>query len=157
MDEIKKWDLQQLPGYEASEEEKESEATEEPEEFSDAEEVLKDEASIAYKISNKDLNKILNDDIHADDDQLVYMNKMDFDKILMESDFRNREKYEIKINTNTGEVKVINKPITLSYGESDMDKNLINKESIDLLESYGLILPSYYKDKSLKELREALD
>ena len=46
MDEIKKWDLQQLPGYEAIEEEKESEATEEPEEFSDAEE------SILYKISN---------------------------------------------------------------------------------------------------------
>ena len=120
MDEIKKWDLQQLPGYEAIEEEKESEATEEPEEFSDAEE------SILYKISNKDLNKILNDDIYPDDDRLVYMNKMDFEKILMESNFRNREKYEIKINKNTGEVKVINKPITLTYKESDMNKNLMN-------------------------------
>ena len=91
MDEIKKWDLQQLPGYEAIEEEKESEATEEPEEFSDAKE------SILYKISNKDLNKILNDDIYPDDERLVYMNKMDFEKNLMESDYRNREKYELRL------------------------------------------------------------
>ena len=69
MDEIKKWDLQQLPGYEAIKEEKESEAIEEPEEFSDA------EKSILYKITNKDLNKILNDDIYTDDDRLVHMNK----------------------------------------------------------------------------------
>ena len=98
----------------------------------------------------------MNDDIYPDDDQLVYMNKMDFEKIFMESDFRNREKYIIKINKITGEVKLINKPITLSYGESDMDKNLMNKGSIDLLQSYGLELPSYYKDKSLKELEGAL-
>ena len=40
MDEVKKWDLQQLPGYEAIEE---PEETEEP---------------ILYKISNRDLNKL---------------------------------------------------------------------------------------------------
>ena len=64
----------------------------------------------------------MDDEIYSDDDQPVYMNRMDFEKVLMESDFRNREKYEIKINTNTGEVKVINKPITLTYKESDMNK-----------------------------------
>ena len=147
MDEIKKWDLQQLPGYEAIEE-KESEATEEPEEFSDG------EKSIIYKISHRDLNKLLDNDIFPDDDLPVHMNKKDFEKIYRESP--NREKYLININKFTEEVKVINKPITLSYKESDMDKNLMNKGSIDLLQSYGLELPSHYKDKNLEELREAL-
>ena len=45
----------------------------------------------------------------------------------------------------------------MSYGESDMDKYLKNKESADLLYFYSLKLPSYYKDKSLKELQEALN
>ena len=149
MDEVKKWDLQQLPGYEAIEEEKESEATEEPEEFSDA------EKSIIYKISNRDLNKLLDDDIYPDDDHPVHMNKIDFENIYRESP--NREKYLIKINKFTGETKVINKPINFPYGESDMDKYLMNKGSINLLQSYGLELPSHYKDKSLKELEETLE
>ena len=154
MDEIKKWDLQQLPGYEAIEEEKESEATEEPEEFSDAEKVQKED-SVVYKISNKDLNKILGKDIYPDDDQSVYMTKKDIEKVFMKSP--NKDKYKIKLEGNTKEAKVINKPITLTYKESDMNKNLMNKESIDLLKSLNLQLPAYYKDKSLEELREALD
>ena len=110
MDEIKKWDLQQLPGYEAIEEEKESEAieeekeseaTEEPKEFSDVEEVQKDEKSVDYTIPNRDLHKLLGDDIYPDDDHPVHMNKMDFEKICRESP--NREKYIIKINKITGE------------------------------------------------------
>ena len=56
---------------------------------------------------------------------------MDFDTFLIESDFLNKKKYEIKIDTNTGELKVMNKPITLTYDKNEMDKNLMNKESID--------------------------
>ena len=48
------------------------------------------------------------------------------------------------------------KPTILTYGKSDMDKYLMNSESIDLIHSYGLELPSYYKDKSFEELKEAL-
>ena len=148
MDEVKKWDLQQLTGYETIEEEKESEAREEPEEFSDA------EKSIIYKISHRDLNKRFDDDIYHNDDHLVHMNKIDFEKIYRGSP--NRDKYINRINKFTGEVKVINKPITLSYGKSDMDENLMYKQSTDLLKSKELKLPSYYKDKSLEELQEAL-
>ena len=51
MDEVKKWDLQQLPGFEAIEEEKESEEEpEEPKEDSEDESI--------YRISYEDLNKI---------------------------------------------------------------------------------------------------
>ena len=46
---------------------------------------------------------------------------------------------------------------TLSYEKDEIDKYLMNKESIDLLNFYDLKLPSEYKDKSLKELNEALD
>ena len=38
-----------------------------------------------------------------------------------------------------------------------MDKYLNDAESIKLLQSHGLELPSYYKDKSLKELMEAYE
>ena len=38
-----------------------------------------------------------------------------------------------------------------------MDKYLNNKESIDLLNFYGLKLPSKYKDSSSDELQKAFD
>ena len=38
-----------------------------------------------------------------------------------------------------------------------MDKYLNNGDSIDLLNFYGLKLPSEYKDKSLEEFQEAFD
>ena len=45
---------------------------------------------------------------------------------------------------------------TITFSNSDLDENLMNKKSNDLLYLYSLKLPSYYKDKSLKELQEAL-
>ena len=70
MDEVKKWDLQQLPGYEAIEEEKESQASE--------------EAKI-YKISFRNLNKLLGYDKYPDNDHQINMYERDFEKILEES------------------------------------------------------------------------
>ena len=93
--------------------------------------------------------------MYPDDDHQVNMNERDIDKFLDESP--DADKYEIRYNKFTGEVKVKNKPITLSYGESDMDKYLNNKESADLLYFYSLKLPSCYKDKSLEEIQEALE
>ena len=54
-------------------------------------------------------------------------------------------------------MKVIKKLITttITYAKSEMDRYLNNKESIDLLNFYGLKLPSKYKDKSLEEFQEA--
>ena len=92
--------------------------------------------------------------MYPDDDIQIKMNKRDFKKIL-ENNRDLVEKYEITLNDFTGEVKVKNKPISFSYGESDMDKNLINEESDELLKSYKLEFPSYYKDKSMKEIDEA--
>ena len=48
------------------------------------------------------------------------------------------------------------KPTILTFDKNEIDKNLMNKESIDLLNFLGLKLPSEYKDKSLRELNKAL-
>ena len=58
-----------------------------------------------------------------------------------------------------GEEESVKKPkiTTLEYKKDEMDKFLNNKESIDLLNFYGLKLPSKYKDKSLGELQKAFE
>ena len=58
-----------------------------------------------------------------------------------------------------GEEESVKKPkiTTLTYEKDEMDKFLNNKESIDLLNLYGLKLPSKYKDKSLGELQKAFE
>ena len=88
MDEVKKWDLEQLPGYEAT----------------------------------------------------------------LDVDEESEKKDE-------GEEESVKKPkiTTLEYKKDEMDKFLNNKESIDLLNFYGLKLPSKYKDKSLGELQKAFE
>ena len=88
MDEVKKWDLEQLPGYEAT----------------------------------------------------------------LDVDEESEKKDE-------GEEESVKKPkiTTLTYEKDEMDKFLNNKESIDLLNFYGLKLPSKYKDKSLGELQKAFE
>ena len=83
--------------------------------------------------------------------------------ILSEGLFHN-DKYELKIiDRKRGILKVVEKNLgretkkrTVIFSNSDLDENLMNKKSIDLLYFYGLKLPSYYRDKSLKELQEAL-
>ena len=134
MDDVKKWDLLQLPGYEA---------VEEPE-----------EAKI--KISYRNLNKLLGYDKYPDNDNLINMYERDYEKVLEESPVAN--KYEIRIDKLSGEVKLNSKPITLPYGKSDMDKYLIDTgSSINLFQTHGLELPSYYKDKSFKEIMVAYE
>ena len=141
MEEVKRWDLSQLPGFEAIEE-PEKEPEKEPE-----------EAKI--KISYRNLNKLSGYDKYPDNDNLINMYKRDYEKILEKSPFA--KEYEIGIDKLSGEVKLNIKPVTLTYGKSDMDKFLFDTGSIELLQSHGLELPSYYKDKSLKELMEAYE
>ena len=73
MDEIKKWDLQQLPGYEAIEEPEAIEEIEEKETEED-EEVPEDE-NTRYRISFKDLNKIIGRDKYLNDDKWLTLIK----------------------------------------------------------------------------------
>ena len=79
------------------------------------------------------------------------------DGLILQSNFYDQNKYEIKIvDPNTRLLKVVNKIPILTYDKNEIDKNLMNKKFTDLLYFYDLELPSEYKDKSLKELQEAL-
>ena len=155
MDEVKKWDIEQLPDYEAIE-----------------------EAEMEYKTT--DINKkmkIIDDRIEKYSDTL---NKnVDLANEAKEEGNENKYKYYMRKNKELlGEYKelkkererlqetldkeseeTVGKPkfTTVSYGKEQIDKYLNNKESVDLLNSYGLKRPSEYKDKSLEEFQEAFD
>ena len=85
------------------------------------------------------------------------------DKYLSEGNF-DKDKYDLKfIDKRNGILKMVEKKMgreskrrTVTFSNSDLDENLMNKKSNDLFHFYSLKLPSYYKDKSLKELQEAL-
>ena len=111
-----------------------------------------------FLISNKDLNKIEGYDLYPDNDELVRIEKNDLDKIIMESDFSNQKKYEINIiNEDAGRLKVMNKPIIVTYDKNEIDKNFMNKESTDLLSFFSLKLPSEYKDKKFERITRSFE
>ena len=139
MDEVKKWDIEQLPGYEA---------IEEPEK----QERLRDTDS--YNITHRNLNKLIGEKIYPDDDEKEIMTVKDILKIKKESPTS-----KIRFNIPTKEDFLDDKPktVTVKYGKEQMDKYLNNKESIDLLNFYDLKKPSEYKDSSLEEFQEAFN
>ena len=64
-----------------------------------------------------------------------------------------KKKIEEEMKKNIEKLK---KP-SFVFKEEDMDRYLLNKDSIDVLKSYGVNLPSKYKDLSLTEFEEVLD
>ena len=118
-----------------------------------------------YSISYNDIYRLRGREhkINQDDENLVRIRKGDLDDILSEKLY-DKDKYELKfIDRNKRILKMVEKNLgreskkrTVPFSNSDLDENLMNKKSNDLLYFYSLKLPSYYKDKSLKELQEAL-
>ena len=80
-------------------------------------------------------------------------------KIKEEKDSIEEIRNEINRLQQTLEEESVKKPkiTTVTYEKDEMDKYLNNKESIDLLNFYGLKLPREYKDKSLEELQKAFE
>ena len=152
MDEVKRWDLEQLPGFEAIEEPEESKAIEEPE-------GIEEEENPEYKLTINDFNIINGIEPNYSDpegEKLIDITKKSLDSILSQGSF-NQNKYILKnIDPNKRLLKVIKKPIFLSYDKEEIDKNLVNKDSIDTLNFLGLKLPSEYKEKSLSDLDKVL-
>ena len=109
MDEVKKWDLQQLPGYEAIEESEESKAIEEPE-------GIEDEENPEYKLTINDFNIINGIEPNYSDpegEKLINITKKSLDSILSQGSF-NQNKYLLKnIDPNKRLLKVMKKPIFL--------------------------------------------
>ena len=153
MDEVKKWDLEQLPSYEAIEEpEKEAEDINEKIKIIDARidknidtsNELIDLANKAKEEGNENMNK-------------YYMKKSK--ELLGEYKELKKERERLKEILDKESEETVGKPkiTTVTYGKEQMDKYLNNKESVDLLNSYGLKRPSEYKDKSLEEFQESFD
>ena len=83
MDEVKRWDLEQLPSFEA---------IEEPE--------MEEEKLQGYWISNKDLKLIMGSDesnFSEEDEELIEIEKEYLEELISE-DKLNQDKYRIKIN-----------------------------------------------------------
>ena len=82
-----------------------------------------------------------------------------YDRIKEENDSIKEMQKEFDRLQQTFEEQSVKKPkiTTVTYEKKQMDKYLNNKESVDLLDFYGLKLPSEYKYKSLEEFQEAFD
>ena len=154
MDEVKRWDISQLPGFEA---------IEEPEEIEEPKETKKTIFSInesePYKITHRVYNKLIGAEIYPDDNEEETIPLKDIRNIYKNSPI-DKSRYRVMFDTDTKEIKLVDKKpkiTTVTYGKEQMDKYLNNKETVDLLNFYGLKLPSEYKDKSLEEFQEAFD
>ena len=81
------------------------------------------------------------------------------DRIKEENDSIKEMQKEFNRLKQTLEEESVKKPkiTTVRYEKDEMDKFLNDKESIDLLNFYGLKLPSEYRDKSLEELQKAFE
>ena len=75
------------------------------------------------------------------------------EKILEDIEEKLKEKTEEKIEESIKQPKTTK----IEYKKSEMDRYLLNKDSIDILKSYGFDLPSKYKDLSLTEFEKVLD
>ena len=155
MDEVKKWDIGQLPGYEAIEEpEKEYEDV-------DINKKIKIIDARIYKnlVTSDEVVDLANKAKEEGKENIYkyYMKKIK--ELLGENEELKKERERLQEILDKESEETVGKPkiTTVKYGKEQMDKYLNNKESIDLLKSHGLQRPSEYKDKSLEEFQEAFD
>ena len=150
MDEVKKWDLQQLPGFEAIEE---PDLSEEKEPLSEGE----------YSMTNKDLfyltglekynnegtSKTTLKELKDLEDKYAFLIKDDY-KI----DYFANPKYKFLqvIRKNEEEEEDPSKRV-ISFDDSDLDSGLNNAIAVNFLKENQLPLPSRIKKESLKTIK----
>ena len=169
MDEVKRWDLSQLPGLEANEEEKEEKEEEEEEEeeeeskedilekINDLQNLIIKEIDIMEKLIEESNAKSKSGNIKDANEVLKKaQNQTESIKNLQRKILRLQQTLSEEFEEETVE-KSIPKVSTIRYEKKDMDQFLNNLESSEILRSYNLGLPSTYKDLSLKKFQKALD
>ena len=160
MDEVKRWDLIQLPGFEAT-----LDAIEEPEKEDEAEDIIEKIKIINARINEEidSLYKLVDLTNKAKEEGKTELREDYLDRAKEQNvstrELEKERKRLQEILDEEFEEESVKKPITttVTYGKEQMDKYLNNKETVDLLNFYGLKLPSKYKDKSLEEFQEAFD
>ena len=146
MDEVKKWDLQQLPGYEAIEEPE----TEESKEISD-------EPKIIIRITFDEYIKEIEDEIDnlnklaqkAEEDENMDLKDFYLKKINRLEDKRQKS---LKERKDIKEKQKASKKV-ISFDETDLDTGLKNVISIRFLEENDLLLPSRIKNESYETIK----
>ena len=147
MDEVKKWDIEQLPGYEAIEE---SEISDEPEieeeekpkiiriTFDEYIKKIEDEIDILNKLAQK-----------AEEDANMDLKDFYLKKINRLED--NKQKL-LKERKEIREKKEPTKRV-ISFDDTDLDSGLNNVVSIRFLEEKDLLLPSRIKNESYETIK----
>ena len=128
MDEVKKWDLSQLPGFEAIEEpDKETE---------------EDDEEYKYLISKNHLKLLFGgkeSDFTQEDESLFYITRKQLDRVLSKNRL-NEDKYELKLIDPEKKIyKVIKKNFgekaqkeVVIFDDSDLDKGLLSAENVKI-------------------------
>ena len=145
MEEIRRSDMQELPGIEAIEQ-GEYEETEEPK----------------YLISINDLKLFygrVESDSTPEDETLKFISKEQVDSVKSKNRL-NEDKYELKLIEPENRIyKVVKKNFdeeaktgVVTFDDSDLDKGLLNKKSIDILKKHNLPLSSRIKNRKHEEI-----
>ena len=119
MDELKRWDLQQLPGFEAIEK---PEDIEEPKETEKT--IFSINESEPYKITHRVYNKLVGAEIYPDDNEEETMSLKDIRNIYKNSP-TDKSRYILMYDPDTKEIKLDNKKpkiATVTYEKDEMDK-----------------------------------
>ena len=144
MDEVKKWDLEQLPGFEA---------IEEPEEESEP---------VFYWITKNDLKLIEGEDeskLTKDGEELIEIEENLLYEILSK-DKLNQDKYKFKKNTSNPGYRIFEivereqgkKQGVVTFDGTDLDEGLLNKRCVEVLKNLKLPLPSKLKNEKLEDI-----
>ena len=160
MDEVKKWDLQQLPGYEAKKEPEMEEPEIEKEEEYETEDIYGNIKKLDEVIqeTKEDINYSFELAKEADEE-----GKMDFTKYYLRSTDRDKEKYQKLIKEREISLKKIEEDIeekkepserVIRFDDTDLDSGLNIASSIKFLEENELPLPSRIKNESHKTIKK---
>ena len=147
MDEVKKSDILELPGYDAIEH-PEMEKKKEP----------------GYWITKNNF-KLLNggdeSDFTEDGEELFEIEKEHFNEILSENKL-NQGKYKVKMNIRNPGYPIIEvvegeqgeKPEkgVVTFDDTDLDEGLLHKRSVEVLKNLKLPLPSKLKNEKLEDI-----
>ena len=156
MDEVKKWDLEQLPGHEAIEEaEKEDEEDEDESEEDESNIIKKLYESIKNKKDNMEKLTVLAKKANEEDD--ISLAQYYISKLKEEEDIFNKlqKNLDMKLKTfsKKSEEKEKTKERIIKFGDTDFDSGLNTAASVKFLEENDLPLPSRVQKESYQTIK----
>ena len=152
MDEVKKWDLRQLSGYEAIEEEPEKEEEDEEEKIKNLEKQIEQKTKVrdnyyvlAFDIDKEEAEENYKKLAHNENEKIKKMKEV-FEK--MKTNLMKKKEKEIE-----------KEPVTITDKkiEERLNKNLVNTETSELLKQLNLDLPYSYINKDKQKFSKDFD